>query len=613
MSTPPPPPPPPDLAEARSRALGWLRSQMEPLPVGPLGITPDAAYGYDHLGPIAGSFTPPDGRPTLPGHPLRVLSPYPIPQGHAGPIAGTLEGVPAGRYRVDGYLYTDAEYYQSSSAVVEHPGSGASAWSLDAFGFAGEWRLKLVNADSGAQVGATWVTNVPPSYVGLELRYWLATDALYLQAVAPAYTTHRWEFSKDHPGWAVVELAEPGGAVLGRWAPRTGRVRSYRLAPGDEGFGTPFEHRCYAYDQALCVLAFLREGDLGRAVEVARGLAQAQLPSGAWPFSFGQVALQADPYLRTGANAWAVHALAELLRAAPDPSLEQSLRAGLGYLASLQHPQLGLLRGGSGRYLADGSFDAGYTVPWFSTEHNLDAFFAFTSAQAALGEAEWGQRAGAVLEGMLSHLWDEEGGRFWQGLLDEGGTPDGAGALDCHSWGALLLAAAGRWDQARRALSRVNLHYRVEGLGYKPYAPEEGYPGALPTLWLEGSFGVALALLRLGHVGAAVTLLRAYLPLQAADGSFRYALRRDAALQVADLPAVASTAWCVLATGGALGAPVMDDGVLALALGNLDADYYRAAWGAGAAEGGGPPWLRNREAFEAWALQRLRGRWGWGR
>jgi hypothetical protein len=539
--------------DSATLAESWLRDQLKPLTRGDgqSTVTADQEYGHDYTGLMQGGFqiaapAPPIVYPTR----IQVLSPDPIPSNYSGTISGTVrDKTSTENLRVDAYLLADTYYLQAQLPV-----DATGGWSHEAVGRGGDWRFRLINLATGAQIGEEWQQQLNAgAYEDTAVQLYTVTDTEYLQASTHAPANNRWSLSVSRAGSKLIKLVNTGtGAEYARWASRTGMIRSYTIEPGDEAYNTSFEHRSYVYDQAVGILAFLQRGQVATAQEMGVGLTRIQDSGGAFPFSVHQLSTQgADPYFRTGAVAWVAYAL---LRLAATPGVDQadlfrtSARKCLQYIASLQSPQWGLVRGGSGKYLADGTFDPTYTVTWHSTEHNIDAWFAFRAGWEVLTDAGFRDAALRVQRGLQERGWSFDERRFWHGVGSEG-SPDTAGALDVHSWGGLLLHAWAMEEGVEDVLARAERYYRTVDsttgrVGYKPYAPEEGYPEAVDTVWLEGSFGVLLARRR---AGLDVSVLERDLPAwQLANGSFRYAALRDERYEISTRPAVASTGWFLL-------------------------------------------------------------------
>jgi hypothetical protein len=118
----------------------------------------------------------------------------------------------------------------------------------------------------------------------------------------------------------------------------------------------------------------------------------------------------------------------------------------------------------------------------------------------------------------------------------------------------MQMYSSGRYDEALAALNRLTpFQFTESGVtGYAPFydGPTSGYPGAVPNVWFEGSFGAALAQYRVGNYDAYRTLLNQLEGGQQTDGSYQYATNEDTTYDITTRKAVASTAWSILATTG---------------------------------------------------------------
>ena len=82
--------------------------------------------------------------------------------------------------------------------------------------------------------------------------------------------------------------------------------------------------------------------------------------------------------------------------------------------------------------------------------------------------------------------------------------------------------------------------------GYKPYSPSWGYPGALDTLWIEGTLGVALAYWRAKDYEKYSEVMADVDVTENEDGSYRYAALRDEVYQISSYPSTCSTSWRII-------------------------------------------------------------------
>lgn len=190
-----------------------------------------------------------------------------------------------------------------------------------------------------------------------------------------------------------------------------------------------------------------------------------------------------------------------------------------------------------------------YRIDWVSTEHNLDAFWAFDLAEVVFPDQGWLTRSQRVKAGLLTTLWNAEQARFNQGYQATG--PDTADALDLHSWGAIFLEAIGEEAKARAVMTEASLapfFTTIDGVtGYGIADPAKGgYDGLLPNVWSEGTFGVALALRRLEEHERRGAVLRGIDTMQHEDGGWKYVQRVDVSHELTPYRSVAGSAWAVL-------------------------------------------------------------------
>jgi hypothetical protein len=338
--------------------------------------------------------------------------------------------------------------------------------------------------------------------------------------------------------------------------------------------------RAAIYDSALVTLVLIRAGQRTAAASVLLGLAALQRSDGGIPFSFTMPA--PDPavrYERSGAMAWAGYAAAEYLDAEDGgPARDEILRfaqAAAGYLLAHQisvstDPRAGLVLGGAGNLRYE---DAGTDVreiiepgaiEWASVEHNIDAYFFLRALARATGTSSYAQAAETIARALVARAWNPSAGQFVQGLPAEG--RDETAALDCASWGSVLLSAIGKPRRAAIALDTADREYASRdpsshAPGHRPYRagpvfdevlarhfamqlPETRWE-RLALVWPEGSAGVAFAALRAGKPDRARAILDGLDVLRDADGSLP-----TSTVEVAFLfdrkPSIAATAWVEL-------------------------------------------------------------------
>lgn len=519
-------------------------------------------------GIMDGTFTLSPSRSSTPC-PITINTPSPasnVVSGFTGTIGGVLDSSQVGsgaQFQVKAYVLTDIEYLQWTATVTSDytfvsSGNGQAAK---------EWRLRVINVSSGnTEPWPYWSLDVINSdvYDNLFCQYWKVTDIPYLQKSIRATTSNVFTFDTTS-GSTLFKVVDSADFQLGRWNTRTGLVRSYVLDATNSdwsgGIGAGFEERGYLYDNALAILAYAKRDtdtfDRIQASQIANALVRIQNPDGGFPFSQNHMSVTgADKYYRSGAIAWAAYALLKTysifsfgasLNASHDQAgVKAAGKSALDYLHTLIRPEYGTLSGGSGVYVS-GVFSESAIIPWHSTEHNIDAWFAFRQGELVFDSTTYADARRGILGGLLQNHWYESEGRFWQGIGSDG-VPDSQGALDVHTWGSILLDAHKAQGRIDSIWPRVDSNYSVvvSGTsGLKAYSSAEGYPGAVDALWAEGTFGEIYA--KQLHGATSPTSLGDMINFQEASGAFAYSVNRaDLTYEINSYESLASTAWFLL-------------------------------------------------------------------
>jgi hypothetical protein len=355
--------------------------------------------------------------------------------------------------------------------------------------------------------------------------------------------------------------------IYGECTMPSGLLRSYNVPAADAGqtpgdvYYDEFNDACFLYDQAVALIAFLQLGERAAAAALVDALLAVQNPDGGFPFANDQSVLfeHGSGFIRIGAVAWVCYAL--LLADKPEfrdwftSKTTDAARNCLAFLSTYRNPR-GLLNGGKGRYVGI-VLDPDHVVPWWSTEHNIDAWWCFDLAAELYGDAGYRAAADSIKAALETDGWSEAKGIFWQGGLYAAGrnTPDGQHALDMMSWGGFVLDRWGRSQATATAIARMSRLYYVTdaptGLsGFTTFIPEDGYPvGTVLSPWYEGSFGAVVAL-RIQDPARANALMATLVQAQNPDGSYPYALRADPINEIHTFPALIGAAWNVIAYSG---------------------------------------------------------------
>ena len=500
----------------------------------------------------------------------------------AGPfvIRGTLEAFAAVQGRTYRILVTneaDGEYAWALADAVP----GTFAISRD-FPFDGRIKLRLVELLNGCSVrvvGQVWAEENAAAgascFPDLRIEYRSLTTGLSAvpDSTVPARRDGTWSVTLVPKGVGRVSLVDVNTRrICGEYTMPSGLLRSFIVPAADSGqrpiedvYYDAFNDTCFLYDQAVALIAFLQLGERAAARQLVNALLTVQNPDGSFPFANQQATLSAHEagVIRNGAQAWVCYAL--LIADQPpfrDWFAERptaAALAGLDYALDYTNTK-GLIDGGRGR-IVEGVLEADYVVPWWSTEHNIDLWWALDLAARLYGSkfVNYAARADALKAALLENGvgWDGATGLFWQGGIVSNGVnkPDGMRALDTHSWGAALLEKWGLKAAAAASLARANGHYAVTdtltGLqGFTTFISLDGYPpDTIPSPWYEGSFGVVIAW-RDQDPSHATDLLGKLVTAQNPDGSYPYVLRADPVNDIHTFPCIIAAGWNVLAWSG---------------------------------------------------------------
>jgi hypothetical protein len=447
-------------------------------------------------------------------------------------------------------------------------------------------------------------SRVPPALITmlfLCLSLFLPSPLL-AQNSQPADASFR-DWVSTNRRWLQQQIA-PNPLVPDPDPSRRGLVMSYGLTP--EEFPQGF-HRSAVYDDALAALSFLVLDDRDRAAFLLHALARLVRTDGSLWFGYNTAndwPSEADhdsALVRAGAVSWVGYALAFYLAHQPpcagdrgcerETAFFRKTAVRLGeYLLSLevsdpQDRRDGLLRLGYGQIELAFKPDLNKVVeiytdgpyPGISVENNISAWFFLRQLGAVNGDPRWSRAAERVRTGLLKSAWDPSLDQFIAGFHPDG-SPDSTQALDCLSWGAIFLSAAGDPERALRSLAVVDSRYAArdgKSAGFRPYSDSPIYRDPevgrfyfsdnprrewtdLPLVWSEGTLGVALANVKLGRPEAARRILDGLRPLQPKESGLRYA-SRDLPFQMRSAPGAASSAWLILVVETLAGNPLAQE------------------------------------------------------
>ncbi len=306
--------------------------------------------------------------------------------------------------------------------------------------------------------------------------------------------------------------------------------------------------RSFIYDNALYVLVRTFEGEEDAARKVLQTIAALQRPDGAWGFSFnirGDGFYNVD-YVRTGAVAWVVYAIARYTSRFGDRRFVPAMRRGAAWLLGRRDPKSGLFLGGQGRWPpGDAHFEPGHVADWASTEHNVDIWFTLRALAAADQRGTWRSliRPDGFGDALTRHLWLPKEGRYARGLQRRG--LDMKSALDASgTWTAIFELGRNRPQRAKQLIAWVDREHQTVQDGWRIWRP---YRDPAHALWfVEGSVARAIALHRLGDVAGSRKMIQE-LTVLACEGGVPLLYSNRWVPDYPKAPAAGPTAWYVLA------------------------------------------------------------------
>ncbi|WP_456277684.1 hypothetical protein [Bacillus sp. AK128] len=322
-------------------------------------------------------------------------------------------------------------------------------------------------------------------------------------------------------------------------------IRSYSVPADDPLSKLAIHRRSWLYDNALAVISFSLAGDQERASNILSSLAELQNEDGSFAFAYDVYIGPIDETKRSGSIAWLGDSILKYETAFGDSQFRPVAESIAQYLLSQQDHQTGSIKGGP-------------DVDWYSTEHNIDAYFFFRDFGMLTGDDTYNEISDAIRQALLTDHWNTEEGRFNQGIHDQ------AEALDANSWGAIFLLAVGEEELAKSAVSYLskfevqnatmiksdaestyNMAYQTKAplVGYKPYG--KGYEEPPDIVWTEGTWGVINLFLRqekdVDHLLASMFAMQDTDP--AGGLVYSHSRQSEEPYLFYVWPAVASTAW----------------------------------------------------------------------
>lgn len=305
-----------------------------------------------------------------------------------------------------------------------------------------KWKLRLVEMKNGATqrvIGGAWSSINNPGAPGfrqdMQVEYRSITNTIppVADTIVPARTDYTWSVILIPPGTGQVRLVDNNTRrILGQYTMETGLLRSFNV-PADKYvqnlvdgvYYEEFSDTAFLYDQGVALIGLIQMGHWDLAKKLLLSLVNSQNPDGSYPFAVNQAAVeqQTQDFIRNGAVAWVIYAMLiadqpqfrQHWYTSPKPAIDK----GLAFLASYRN-EMGLIDGGRGN-----PGDPAFVIPWWSCEHNLDAWWCFDLARRTYGGGSYASIADTIKLRLLDPEvgWSDAEGIFWQGGVVTPGEP----------------------------------------------------------------------------------------------------------------------------------------------------------------------------------------------
>jgi hypothetical protein len=266
----------------------------------------------------------------------------------------------------------------------------------------------------------------------------------------------------------------------------------------------------YTYDNALGIIAYCSAGKFLEAKDIIDFLVQHQLSDGSWYDRMYQKDGTADPWTarHSGNQAWALYSISFYMSITGDKSYLPAAEKVAAWLIERQDPQDGGIRGGLD--------SLGGELTWKSTEHNIDAYFAFKALAEISENSLYQQVSEDCKNWLLDEAWNYTEGRF------NAGENDSDKYLDVQSLGAVFFHDLGDTQRENDCLNNTLSEY-VNNITFSLGQNKTTYSGFEykskdGSLWQEGSAQMALAFKRAQETEYAATYIEEV--LKSDDSSF---------------------------------------------------------------------------------------------
>ena len=291
---------------------------------------------------------------------------------------------------------------------------------------------------------------------------------------------------------------------------------------------------CYTYDQAVAAVAFQVKGDATNARRVLDALKSMQYGDGSWNTAYycKSKGVQ-ETQKHVGPVLWIAMAAAYYEKQTGDTQYRPMGDKAVRWALQFQQADGGL----------NGGLDYnGTALTWASTEHNEDAYSAFTSFGYTTDASE-------VKSFLDNVVWDGVNLRWYAGRNDPNDP------MDVNSWGVSALGAAGTRDY-QRSLDYVMTHHRStqsQRTGSTTLTVDAfDFNSDKNDIWFEGTGQMIVAFKIVGRTSDADYFTGQLLKGQHSDGGVQYSLKGtdNGYWIMSKAKSVAATGWLIFAIHG---------------------------------------------------------------
>jgi hypothetical protein len=285
------------------------------------------------------------------------------------------------------------------------------------------------------------------------------------------------------------------------------------------------DDRCWIYDEALAVIAFVALGQFEVSKKILDTLKAVQNPDGSFDFSYQISTLTSTSGRRyTGSIAWIAMAVNFYRSMTHDPSYNALLWKTLNWISTQQ-----VMDREKETY---GGVSLGVRDDAFSMEHNLDTYSAFYHYH----NKYFRKRAKKIKQFIIKKLYSKKSEPHFMT-----GYKDYSLYLDCQSWAVLALG-----KKYCKALPFAKKRFQVKNGILGDHKNIQGFferQAKNAPVWSEGTAGMALAYYLCGRIKDGDFYHRQVKKMMGKEGGIAYAT--ESQYEFSTSLSVAGTAWYI--------------------------------------------------------------------